>query len=133
MKKPKLRRLLFLASPYSHKNWPVRDYRFESAREAVRWLIRSGYHVFSPIVFSHYLTDRYMPGGGLRWDWPGWYALSIDMLRRSDALVVLRLDGWKESKGVKREIREAKRLKLPVVYLDLGDDVVDIRKKLGEP
>jgi hypothetical protein len=35
----------------------------------------------------------------------------------------LRLNGWRESVGVAAEIDEARRLGLPVVWLDLLDNV----------
>ena len=39
--------------------------------------------------------------------------------RRCDRLVVLMLDGWKQSRGVHAEIAIARRLGLPVTFMDM--------------
>ena len=46
-----------------------------------------------------------------------WYDLRTSACSASaTSLVVLMLDGWRESKGVQLEIAEAKRLGMPVSY-----------------
>lgn len=74
--------------------------------------MRRGHVVFSPIVHGHPLV-----GHGLPTDWPFWERFDREHLRRCDELVVLTLDGWRESVGVAAEIRIAGELGTPVHYL----------------
>ena len=104
--------MIYLASPYSHPEVVVREQRFHDACRAVAMLLASGLTVFSPIVHGHPLVDH-----GLPTDWPFWERFDRDHLVRCDEVVVLMLDGWRESVGVAAEIRIAGELGKPVRYL----------------
>lgn len=104
--------MIYLASPYSHPEVVVRERRFREACQAVVTLLASGLTVFSPIVHGHPLVDH-----GLPTDWPFWERFDRDHLVRCDEVVVLMLDGWRESIGVAAEIRIAGELGKPVWYL----------------
>lgn len=62
----------------------------------------------------------YAPNRGLRLarHWAFWRRYDRAMLERCDELVVLQLDGWEESIGVKAEIAIAKELNLPDGLID---------------
>ena len=68
--------------------------------------------MFSPIVHGHPLVDH-----GLPTDWSFWERFDRDHLERCDEVIVLMLDGWRESVGVAAEIRIAGELDKPVWYL----------------
>lgn len=104
--------MIYLASPYSHPEVMVREQRFREACCAVATLLASGRAVFSPIVQGHPLVEY-----GLPTDWPFWERFDRDHLVRCDEVVVLMLDGWRESVGVTAEIRIAVELGKPVRYL----------------
>lgn len=104
--------MIYLASPYSHPEEHVRERRFYDACRAVARLMLAGHVVFSPIVHSHPLV-----GHGLPTAWDFWERVDREHLRRSDALVVLMLDGWRDSVGVAAEIRIAAEFSKPVGYL----------------
>ena len=55
--------------------------------------------------------------GRLPWDWDFWQRFDGKYLRRCDGVVVLMLDGWRESAGVRAEIRLAGELGKPMTYL----------------
>jgi hypothetical protein len=40
-------------------------------------------------------------------DWAFWQRVDVEHLRRCDAVVVLMLDGWDRSAGVREEVRRA--------------------------
>jgi hypothetical protein len=107
--------MIYLASPYSHPEVEVRKQRFRDACRAAAQLLASGLTVFSPIVHGHPLVDQ-----GLPTDWPFWERFDRDHLVRCDEVVVLMLDGWRESVGVAGEIRIAGELGKPVRYLAPG-------------
>ena len=104
--------MIYLCSPYSHPEVVVREQRFRDACRAAATLLASGLTVFSPIVHGHPLV-----GHGLPTDWPFWERFDRDHLVRCDEVVVLMLDGWRESVGVAAEIRIAGELGKPVRYL----------------
>jgi hypothetical protein len=86
--------------------------RFQAACRATAGLLRAGHAVFSPIVHGHPLV-----GHGLPVDWTFWGRVDREHLARCDEVVVLMLDGWRESVGVQEEIRVAQELGKPVRYL----------------
>lgn len=102
--------LTYLAIPY--KGMEYTSYQV-SCRIAAQ-LLQAGNNVLSPIAHSHTIATM----GGPEQNASSWYEYDIEILRRCDALAVVMLNGWKESKGVRMEIEEAGRLGIPVFYLD---------------
>jgi len=97
--------MIYLASPFSHPDPLVRETRFDAACRATAALIRTGHVVFSPIVHGHPLV-RF----GLPTYWAFWQRHDQELLRRSDEVIVLRIDGWEESEGVRAEVELAAAL-----------------------
>lgn len=100
---------LYIAIPY--RNNP--EYSFEIVNFVSAELMKKGYIVFSPISHSH-------PIGlvmNKRFDHDFWMNQDLPFLKFCDELVVICIDGWKESKGVQEEIAMAKLLKKKIVYI----------------
>jgi len=91
--------IIYLASPYTHADPAVRQARFDAACRAAAALIRQGMTIFSPIAHTHAITQC-----GLPVDWQFWEPHDRRFLELCDELIVLMLDGWKESIGVRAEI-----------------------------
>jgi hypothetical protein len=104
--------IAYLASPYSHPDQAVREERYRAACRAAAALLLAGQPVFSPIVHSHVFVEHGLPG-----DWNFWRCFDGELLARCDEVVVLMLAGWRESVGVREEIRIARELGKPVRYL----------------
>ncbi len=104
--------MIYLASPYSHPEPAVRQWRYEAACQATAELLRRGHVVVSPIVHSHALVRFGLPG-----DWEFWQRCDAALLCRCQRLFVLTLEGWRESRGVQAEIDLAIDLDLPIDYL----------------
>lgn len=104
--------MIYLASPYTHSNVHVREWRFREACRAAAALLRAGVTVFSPIAHSHPIAHFGMPTS-----WEFWSQVDREYLSRCDVLAVLTLPGWRESVGVQAEIRLARELGLPVVFV----------------
>jgi nucleoside 2-deoxyribosyltransferase len=109
--------MIYLASPYSHPDPAVREERFRAACQVTAELIRAGDAVISPVVQGHPLAAF-----GLPTDWQFWETLDRHQLARCDEVVVLMLDGWRESVGVQTEIRIAAELGKPVRYVAPAGD-----------
>lgn len=102
--------IAYLASPYSHPEIDVRVKRYHAVCRAAAELIKQGVLVFSPIAHSHPIAVRFNLDGSFE----TWRDMSLEMLRRCDRLILLKLPGWEESKGMAAEIEEAKRLGMPI-------------------
>ncbi len=109
--------MIYLASPYSHPHAIVRERRFQAACRATSRLIAARLAVFSPIVFGHPLANH-----GLPTDWSFWEPFDREHLRRCDEVVVLTLEGWRESVGIAAELKIAADLGMPIAYLAVFDD-----------
>jgi hypothetical protein len=108
--------IVYLASPYSHPEAGVRGARYDIACAHAAQLMAAGECVFSPIAHSHpiaeYLDDR------LVCDFDFWMAEDLPILAACSVLKVLCIDGWKESRGVQREIEFARERGIPVEYIE---------------
>lgn len=105
---------VYLASPYSHKSKRVMMERFIAACDAAASLMASGLTVFSPIAHSHPLAD--FMAEELRTDFEFWMGQDIPILSVAREMVVLTLDGWRESRGVTRELAIARAHGKPVRF-----------------
>jgi nucleoside 2-deoxyribosyltransferase len=115
-------KMLYLASPYSHADAHVRQYRFEEACRAAAALLRAGVPVFSPIAHSHPIAKFGVPT-----TWEFWQQTDLEYLRRCDALAVLRLPGWQASVGVQAEIELAKCMGKSVLFIDPQEETVSCK------
>ena len=103
--------LIYLASPYSHRNPAVRELRYELARLTTAKMLKEGQAAFSPIVYGKSMENM------IGTDYVSWKQFNDAMLHAADEVHVLMLDGWRESKGVKYEVELANMLELPVLFI----------------
>ena len=109
--------MIYLASPYSHPDHAVREWRFREACRAAAKLMREGHAVFSPIAHSHCICAY-----GLPTDWRFWEPFDRFQLQWCDEVFILMLDGWRESVGVQKEIQIAKEFGKRVRYVSPEND-----------
>lgn len=109
-----MKTLIYLAVPYSHPDPAVRLARFETVNKHAATMMQNGLHIFSPISHTHPIALA----GSLPLGWEFWRAYDRAILQVCSKLVVLCLDGWHESKGVKGEIEIADELGIPVEFID---------------
>lgn len=106
--------MIYLASPYSSPDPVIVKTRFLLVEQCCAALIKRGEFVWSPIVHCHEMSLRYeMPG-----DHEFWLNYDKDIMRRADAIYVLKIPGWAESKGVQMEIEFAKYNNIPLWFVD---------------
>lgn len=112
-------RLYYLASPYAHRDPAMMITRYKAAIDAVAELMLNDLVVFSPIVHNHHVNvslHKVDESQGSRWDY--WKRFDLAMLDRCDAVIVLMIDGWRESVGVAAEVKHAEEQGKPVYYYD---------------
>jgi hypothetical protein len=107
-------KLTYLACPYSDPDPAVRESRFHDVNACAAWLMSQGVLIFSPISHTHPIAvDGNLPTG-----FDFWERYDRAVLACCEKVLVLRLPGWQQSKGVQAEIRIAKEMGIPVEYLD---------------
>jgi hypothetical protein len=124
-------KLIYLASPYLYRGdiegiteygkQRIHEQRYQDAIDATAYLMNKGLAVYSPIVSTHPVAIKHdLPLGSEFW-------LQFDevILNKCDEIVVLMIDGWRESPGVQREIQLALQLHKDVTYLH--PDLVEVK------
>ena len=106
--------MIYLASPYSHPDAAVRQQRFEQVCGVASVLMRNGSLIFSPIAHSHPIALA----GGLPLDFAYWEKFDRTILSVCHSLIVLKLLGWDESRGVAAEIQIMQESGKPISYLE---------------
>lgn len=107
-------KLFYLASPYSHENRIVMDYRYFLVAAAAAELYNRGFNLLEPIGSGHPIATKYdLPKG-----YEYWQQRDRLMIERSDGVIVLTIPGWAQSKGVTDEIQYCKTLGKPVFYVN---------------
>lgn len=105
---------IYLAIPYSHPDENIRIERFEKANKIASELINQGYFVYSPISHTHPIAMA----GTLPLGWGFWQRYDTTFLEWADEIHVVKMDGWKQSKGVAAEIEIMKSMGKPVQYIE---------------
>jgi hypothetical protein len=110
----KTRPVIYLASPYSHEDEDIRARRHRHVCVAAAQLISQGAVVFSPVAHSHPIALY----GNAPGDWETWKHQCLALLDRCDLMLVLMLDGWRESKGIQAEASHCLQSFKTVIYSD---------------
>ena len=106
---------IYLAAPYSHPDPAVMEARVLAADAAAVRLMQTGLIVYSPLSHWHRAAQAHgLPTNALFWRDANWRELML-----SDALHVLKLDGWKDSQGLAWEIAWAEETEMRIVMRGL--------------
>lgn len=103
----------FLSSPYTLA--PDHEEACKQACAATGALIKKGARVFSPIAHSHTVA---LHGGVDPLDVKLWLDQNAPLLRAAHGLIVLKLPGWRNSKGVEAEIKYMRDLNKPIMSME---------------
>ena len=79
-----------------------------------------GHVVFAPTVMGHPI-DQALRAEGIKAPYPLWILQSTTWLPFCQVLVILRLAGWEQSKGVAMERGIANELSMPWYYYNEDD------------
>lgn len=103
----------YIASPYTNSEPEVVDRNYSEVCRFCGWLAKNRpyWHVFSPIVHWHTISQDYdIPG-----DADYWEDYNKKYVEMHDSLIILKIPGWEESKGVATEIEHAKKHGLTIL------------------
>lgn len=113
-------RIIYLACPYTHPDLAVREERFRLVTEAAAHLIAGGRIVYSPLTMTHPI-DRVLAKDETTLGSDYWLDFDQAFMEICAEIVVLKLDGWESSSGVRREIAFFQEQNRPVTYKEPGD------------
>ena len=106
--------MIYIASPYSSPILEAQTQRFQKVRRFSIHLFNQGLIPFSPIVYAHEMAAA----GGIKTDAASWLHFNSGILRLAEAVFVYTLPGWKESKGVQMEIKQARAVQIDIAFFD---------------
>lgn len=107
--------MIYLATPYTHELPFVMEKRFKMACRIAGLLMQHGDIVFCPIAHTHPIAMACpdMP----QTDSEYWMKFDRKFLEMADRLVVVQMPGWKQSKGIRAEMKIANELGKPIEFL----------------
>lgn len=96
-------RKIFLACPYSHSDDNVMQKRFIACNRVAATIVEAGHAVFSQVSMSHPINAALekTEKNNIGKIWAPVDAIFLDVM---DELIVIDIDGWDKSTGIKREI-----------------------------
>lgn len=93
--------MIYLASPYSHPERSMRNFRYLRARLVVGHFIKMDLPIYSPIVHCHHISTE----SDLPYNADFWLKYNENFLRLAEALWILQLPDWNISVGVTYELK----------------------------
>lgn len=109
-----MKEFIYLATPYTNPEREIMVTRFLMVNKVAAKLMAEGKYIFSPISHTHPIAEA----GNLPRGWEYWEGYDRRILSTCNRIIVLKLPGWQESKGVQAEIKIGEELGIPVDYLD---------------
>jgi hypothetical protein len=108
-------KLVYLASPYTHKNPAMCEARFVEAVLCCGWMMthQKDTYFYSPIAHTHPVALRVK----LPIEWQFWAAFDECVLSRCSEIWILCSPGWTKSTGVKAERLLAEKFGLPIRFV----------------
>lgn len=101
--------MIYLAIPYTG----IENTSFAVSTRIAGELMRRGFNVYSPITHSHEIAKVCE----LPTEWDYWEGVDREYIRACSELMVVCIDGWNESTGVRAEIKYADEIGIPVHFL----------------
>lgn len=104
----------YLASPYTHTSANKRAERAYDVQNVSARLLSKRINVYSPIWATHEAAcDHALPTDHLFW-----LEFNKVFIDPAAGMVVVMLDGWQSSAGIRQEIEYARQCGKPVYFLD---------------
>ncbi len=106
----------YISNPYNGTD-EQKEERAQIAARVCGLLLKKGIHAWSPIVHNHAMMKTF---DQFTLEERRTKILDFDfsLLKSSKGMIVLKIEGWEQSYGVKAEIELCKKLSIPIFYLD---------------
>lgn len=106
--------LIYLATPYSAYEWGI-EFAWKDASALAGALLKKGLNIYSPVAHTHPIA---IYGNINPLDHETWMRFDAAMVKKSDVLLVAKMRGWGESKGIAIEIEAFQKMNKPIYMLD---------------
>jgi hypothetical protein len=114
----------YIATPYSNysgeNGGPGLEVAVQQACKAAAHLIDLGLKVYSPIAHTDTLA---MKGDIDPLDHDIWMPQDEPFMEAAKGLIVVTMDGWDNSKGVREEIYKFREMDKPIVYMEWDEEM----------
>jgi nucleoside 2-deoxyribosyltransferase len=107
----------YLATPYRAYPGGL-DAAYVAACEQAAVLMRAGIITFSPVSHTHGIAEF---GAIEHRDDEFWMRQDLAVLDRCEGLIVCKLEGWKISEGVSKEMARAAESRKMIVFMEPGE------------
>jgi nucleoside 2-deoxyribosyltransferase len=121
--------MIYLACPYRHIDSKVAEKRLQTSCLVAALLMKHGFIVFNPLSHSVPIESKLLEEFEFESDnevHDFWMRQDLEILRKCTAVVLIEIDGWEQSKGVKKELEESQNLNIPI-YRITEDDIEHFR------
>ncbi len=108
-------RLIYLAGPYTHQDKAIIQQRIDENAAAVAYFMNTAKNIylFSPVLQCFHVANRH----DLPHEFSFWADRDFFMIKKSSAMWVLTLDGWRESYGLSQELEYAESINRDIFYV----------------
>ena len=106
-------KIIYLATPYTHEDPSVMDFRSEVSDIIAADLTVQGETIFAPIMWHHVAKKHNLPK-----DWGFWADFDEDFIKVSGKLLIILIAGVNKSVGVSTEIKLANKYNLEIDTID---------------
>ncbi len=107
--------LFYLSAPYSSTDDAVKEERMRLFYKYDAYLSRNGHFTLSPLYKVETTKHGSMPD-----DWEYWKEYSYKLLSVCDEMIVMKMDGWEESTGVREEIEYCNEHGIDITYVEMS-------------
>ncbi|WP_028752721.1 DUF1937 family protein [Rhizobium leucaenae] len=114
---------VYLGSPYAKYPHGL-DEAARVVSECAGVLMQRGLRIYCPIAHGHAVSRNV----ALPREWDFWKAQDQPLIDAAAAIIVLEMQGWRESVGLTYEISEFMRAGKPILYLEPADLRVSERR-----
>ena len=109
---------VYLASPYNAAYRHIERSRAEAVTYIANYLIHKNILVYCPIAHGDAIYETSMRSGiTVPKEFDFWRNMCLWGVESSDTVVVVKLDGWSESRGIAEEVEHANRLGKEVISI----------------
>lgn len=110
----------YLAAPHTHPDPRIMHKRHALVNRVACDLMRQGIQVYSPLTHNIPLDEL-----GIHGHFDTWRDFDLGMIERCGRMIVLKVPGWKESKGVTAEIAYAEERGFPIEWMEVPQELID--------
>jgi hypothetical protein len=112
---------IYLASPYTGETLEEMQERYEKVMEHTAWMLDRSVTVYSPIMHCHNMAMKHALPRSVDF----WLYHDKNMIMASHELRILTLDRWRQSVGIKAEIKFARSIGLPITKVGFKTSLVE--------